>query len=59
MLLDDYDVYIMIVYIIVYIMIMIDAELSNLVSINQSINQSKALTSVEQNVTEYSVSGVK
>jgi len=59
MLLDDYDVYIMIVYIIVYIMIMIDAELSNLVSINQSISQSKALTSVEQNVTEYSVSGVK
>jgi len=42
MLLDDYDVYIMIVYIIVYIMIMIDAELSNLVSINQSISQSKA-----------------
>ena len=42
MLLDDYDVYIMIVYIIVYIMIMTDAELSNLVSINQSISQSKA-----------------
>ena len=35
MLVDYYDVYIM----TVYIMIMIDAVLSNLVSINQSINQ--------------------
>ena len=47
MLVDYYDVYIM----TVYIMIMIDAVLSNVVSINQSINQSKPLTSVEQNVT--------